>query len=88
MTTAERGEIRQAAALATLRKDDDALRILRKHAPEVARKVEELDATFAALLEKLEKIEATPRSIRASPSRSVPAARAGSPTRCWRRWLA
>ena len=41
-----------------LRKDDDALRVLRKLAPEVAEKVEALDATFAALLAKLEKIEA------------------------------
>jgi hypothetical protein len=43
----------------TLRKDDDALRVLRKHSPEVARKVEALDATVAALLAKLEAIEAT-----------------------------
>jgi hypothetical protein len=41
-----------------LRKDDDALRVLRKLAPDVARTIEALDATFAALLAKLEKIEA------------------------------
>ena len=42
-----------------LRKDDDALRTLRKLAPAIAKTVDEIDATFAALLDKLGKIEAT-----------------------------
>jgi hypothetical protein len=56
-----------------LRKDDDALRVLRKLAPEVAQKVEALDATFAALLDKLERIEATHEEhARARPTLSPP----------------
>ena len=38
---------------------DDALRVLRKVAPAIARQVERLDETFAALLAKLGAIETT-----------------------------
>ena len=52
-----------------LQKDDDALRVLRKLAPEVARKVEALDETFAVLLAKLDAIEAAHEAQARQPSR-------------------
>jgi hypothetical protein len=52
-----------------LRKNGDVLRVLRKHAPDIAEKVEALDATFSEVLAKLERIEAAEAVLRASPSR-------------------
>ena len=56
-----------------LRKDDDALRVLRKLAPDAAKTVEEIDALFAQALEKLERIERIYVEHQARPARLVPA---------------
>jgi hypothetical protein len=56
-----------------LRKEDDVLKTLRKLAPGIAQKVEALEATFSALLAKLEAIEATHEEHRRAARTLVPA---------------
>jgi hypothetical protein len=55
-----------------LRKADESLRVLKRLAPEIARTVEEVDAKFAALIDKLEKIEAAHQAHSKSPPTLAP----------------
>jgi hypothetical protein len=64
---ARRGDMRKT--------DDDILRVLRKHSPDLAAAVERLDATFSAVLDKLQKIEDAHAELARQPSRIVATSR-------------
>jgi hypothetical protein len=66
-------------ARAQFQKDDDILRTLRKHSPAIAEKIEQLDATFSLLLEKLQKIEDAHEAQARLPSRILASSREPNP---------
>jgi hypothetical protein len=54
-----------------MRKADDALRVLKRLAPDVAKTVDEVDAKLAEILARLQKIEDAEEALRMAPSRIV-----------------
>jgi hypothetical protein len=52
-----------------MRKDDEAMRVLKRIAPSIAKTVDAIDMKFADILARLQKIEDAEEALARSPSR-------------------
>jgi hypothetical protein len=54
-----------------MHKDDDAMRVLKRLEPAMAKTIDDIDGKFAEILARLQKIEDSEEALRLSPSRIV-----------------